>query len=127
MRGTHKRVLEELGLPNSLLYRYKRNPPEGAFGVCCFWQIGFLAIGGGTLREAKQSFEKLLQFRNDVGLYAEEIDPVTGDALGNFPQAFTHVGLINAAVSLEDRELGRSHEQGASVARGGPPIEKVEQ
>jgi GH15 family glucan-1,4-alpha-glucosidase len=127
MKRTYRRVLEELGLPNSLLYRYKRNPPEGAFGVCCFWRSEYLAIGGGTLREARQSFEDLLQFRNDVGLYAEEIEPTTGDALGNFPQAFTHVGLINAAVSLQDRELGRSHEEGASVARGGPPLEEVGQ
>ena len=127
MKSTYSRVLEDLGLPHSLLYRYQRNPPEGAFGICCFWRSEYLAIGGGTFREARQSFEDLLRFQNDVGLYAEEIEPATGDALGNFPQAFTHIGLINTAVSLQDRELGRSHEDETSVARGGPPVEKVEQ
>ena len=63
----------------------------------------FLAAGGGTLREAQQIFELMLGYANDVGLYAEEIDPETGAALGNFPQAYTHVGLISAALTLRDR------------------------
>jgi GH15 family glucan-1,4-alpha-glucosidase len=53
--------------------------------------------------EALATFESLLQYGNDVGLHAEEIDPETGEALGNFPQAFTHVGLINAALTLRRR------------------------
>jgi len=57
---------------------------------------------GGDLTGATQTFEQLLTYANDVGLLAEEIDPETGDALGNFPQAFTHVGLINAALTLAE-------------------------
>ena len=74
-----------------------------AFGVCGFWGAEYLALGGGTLEEARRAFDELCGFANDVGLFAEEIDPATGEGLGNFPQAFTHVGLINAALSLVRR------------------------
>ena len=72
---------------------------EGAFGICSFWAIDNLA-GRGDVDAAKQAFEHILSFSNDVGLFAEEIDPETGEALGNFPQAFTHVGLVNGAMAL---------------------------
>jgi GH15 family glucan-1,4-alpha-glucosidase len=65
-----------------------------------------LAIGGGTVQEAREIFERLVRYANDLGLFAEEIDPGTGEAVGNFPQAFTHVGLINAALSLAKRLEG---------------------
>ena len=55
---------------------------------------------GGNVEGATYAFEQLLAYANDVGLFAEEIDPDTGAALGNFPQAFTHIGLINAALTL---------------------------
>jgi GH15 family glucan-1,4-alpha-glucosidase len=54
----------------------------------------------GRLREARQLFEHLLSLRNDVGLLAEQFDPAAGRQLGNFPQAFSHIGLINAALAL---------------------------
>ncbi|MBA3884249.1 MAG: glycoside hydrolase family 15 protein [Acidobacteria bacterium] len=108
MRATYARVREALGAGTGLLYRYRTedSPGEGAFGICSFWGAEYLALGGGTPEEARGVFEHLCGFANDVGLFAEEIDPSTGAALGNFPQAFTHVGLINAAVSLTHRLEG---------------------
>ena len=93
----------------ALLYRYPRDRREGAFGICGFWAVEYLALGGGTLREAHDLFDRLLSYSNDLGLFSEEIDPESGDALGNFPQAFTHVGLISAALTLEEKEQGESH------------------
>ena len=109
MTRTYARIQERLGAGHALLYRYRTDESsgEGAFGICSFWGVEYLAMGGGTAEEAQASFEQLLTFANDVGLFAEEIDPTTGEALGNFPQAFTHVGLINAALSLQDRLSGR--------------------
>ena len=78
---------------------------EGAFGVCSFWAVEYLARAGEK-EAATEAFERLLAHANDVGLFAEEIDPQTGAALGNFPQAFTHVGLINAALALAHAEEG---------------------
>jgi GH15 family glucan-1,4-alpha-glucosidase len=108
MRQTYARIREQLGTTGGLLYRYRtgESPGEGAFGICSFWGAEFLALGGGSLEEAEQLFQQLLGYANDLGLFAEEIDPGTGDAVGNFPQAFTHVGLINAALSLTKRLQG---------------------
>ena len=105
MQGTWRRIQERLGAGNGLLHRY-RGPltkGEGAFGICSFWAADFLARGGGSLEEAEEQFELLLRCATGLGLYGEEIDPATLDPLGNFPQAYTHVGLINAALSLRER------------------------
>lgn len=103
MQGTYAYIERTLG-QGPLLSRYPpgydRMPPgEGAFGIACFWAVDYLARAG-RLDEAHERFRRLLAYANEVGLYAEEIDPSTGAALGNFPQAFTHVGLITAALSL---------------------------
>ncbi len=87
-----------------LLFRNTEADDDGAFGICCFWMAEHLARGGGTLPQARAAFEATLAFANDVGLFAEEIEPGTGAALGNMPQTFTHVGLINAALSIAQRE-----------------------
>jgi GH15 family glucan-1,4-alpha-glucosidase len=110
MRATSRRIRERLGAGDGLLYRYRsgESPGEGAFGICSFWGAEVLALGAGTADEARDLFERLCAYANDVGLFGEEIDPGTGEALGNFPQAFTHVGLINAAVSLDRRLRGET-------------------
>ena len=105
MRTTCERVYEQLG-HDGLLWRYSTSaddglpPGEGAFGICSFWGVSCLAAQGEVAR-AQVHFKRLLAFANDVGLYAEQIDPASGTALGNFPQAFTHVGLIDAALALQ--------------------------
>lgn len=109
MRKTYMKVRQRLGAGDSLLYRYERQPREGAFGICGFWAVEHLALGGGTLEQAHCYFDRLLKYGNDLGLFAEEVDPQSGEALGNFPQAFTHVGLISAALTLEEQERGKAH------------------
>lgn len=102
--ATFERIRRDLGV-NGLLRRYRPGydglpPGEGAFGLCSFWAVDNLARQGRRA-EAEQLFEHLLTFGNDLGLFAEEIDVASGEPLGNFPQAFTHIGLINAAVALQ--------------------------
>jgi GH15 family glucan-1,4-alpha-glucosidase len=124
MAGTYRRILERLGTTNGLLYRYGASPPEGTFAICSFWEAEYLAIGGGSLSHANCLFQRLLGYANDLGLYGEEIDAKTGAALGNFPQAFTHVGLIGAALSIRQREKG---EQQLRHRRAGSSAHKAVQ
>jgi GH15 family glucan-1,4-alpha-glucosidase len=104
MQETYARIRERLVPRRGLVYRYEKSKDrhEGAFAVCSFWEVDFLARCGKSA-EAHEVFEAALQYANDVDLFAEEIDPETGEALGNFPQAFTHLGVINAALALSDR------------------------
>jgi GH15 family glucan-1,4-alpha-glucosidase len=91
---------------DSLVYRYDPSASpdglrgsEGTFSICTFWYVDALARSG-RLEEARLTFEKMLTYGNHLGLYSEEIGP-TGEQLGNFPQAFTHLSLINAAMNLD--------------------------
>ncbi|MEV4641335.1 glycoside hydrolase family 15 protein [Actinoplanes sp. NPDC049548] len=86
---------------------------EGAFLTCTFWLADAL-FGIGREREAVETFEKLLALRNDLGLLSEEYDPATGRQLGNTPQAFSHVGLVNAA-----RHLSSSRPARETTSNGG--------
>jgi GH15 family glucan-1,4-alpha-glucosidase len=99
-------AMEEELVSDSLVYRY--NPEaspdglrgsEGTFSLCTFWYVESLARAG-RLNDARITFEKMLTYSNSLGLYAEEIG-LTGEQLGNFPQAFTHLALINAALVLD--------------------------
>jgi GH15 family glucan-1,4-alpha-glucosidase len=106
MRCTYRRIREVLDAGPGLLHRNtdSRDRGEGAFGACSGWVTEHLARGGGTLEQAEAYLERFSTYANDVGLFGEEIDPATGAALGNFPQAFTHVGLISAALAVAERE-----------------------
>jgi len=106
MQQTHRCVRERLVPAPGLLHRDEPSAKrrEGAFALCGFWEVDFLARGGGSLEEAETTFRQALAYANDVDLFAEEVDAKNGDALGNFPQGFTHLGVINAALSLRDRE-----------------------
>jgi len=122
MRGTWRRIRERLSPSPGLLYRYEpsRAAGEGAFGICSAWAVEHLARGGGPVEEAVEWLERLLARANDVGLFAEEIDPRTGAALGNFPQAFTHVGVVNAVLTL-DRRVRAERARGSAPAAEARP------
>ncbi|HEX5062269.1 MAG TPA: glycoside hydrolase family 15 protein [Kofleriaceae bacterium] len=119
MSSTYARISERLGAGPGLLYRYDHSIPkrEGAFWICSFWAVEHLALGGGTRAEARAMFDAACRYANDVGLMAEEVDPISCEPIGNFPQAYTHVGLISAALSLEER---------ARKSRGEQPMRNTE-
>lgn len=104
MTSTIQSIREELS-KGDLVYRYNVDDgqlgKEGAFTVCSFWMVDCLTRLG-KLGEAEALLNQLLKRGNHLGLYSEEIDPATGEALGNFPQAYTHMGLITASVRLEE-------------------------
>lgn len=106
MSGTVDAIRNELSAGEGLLYRYLPESDnlrggEGAFLPCSFWLVQALARLGRK-DEATHLLERLLGLANDVGLFAEEIDAATDEHLGNFPQAFTHATLIQAALALEE-------------------------
>lgn len=106
VQSTLQAIQRELA-DGPLVYRSSdHHRREGAFGFCSFWLVDALAFDG-RLEEARKNFDALLAMGNHVGLYSEEIDPKNGQFLGNFPQAFTHVGLINSAVYLS-RIMGKA-------------------
>jgi len=101
---------------------------EGAFLACSFWMADDLHLIGRT-DEAKVLFEKLLSLRNDLGLLSEEYDPVAGRLVGNFPQAFSHVSLVNTAIglALKDLRTGMTHYErimGAAVRHSGATVRR---
>ncbi|MGE0065787.1 MAG: glycoside hydrolase family 15 protein, partial [Solirubrobacterales bacterium] len=115
MRATIEAIAAEL-TEDGLVLRYRnregRNADglrgeEGTFVLCSFWLVCCLAQLG-ELDRAAALLERLLGFANDLGLLAEEVDASTGDLLGNFPQAFSHVGLIRAAWEVDRRLRGKS-------------------
>jgi alpha,alpha-trehalase len=108
-RATAERIADELSA-DGFVYRYLADGVDGlsgeeaTFAICSFWLVECLARAGETER-ARALFERLLGFCNDVGLLAEEIDPHGGELIGNFPQAFSHLGLIQAAIALDVPEV----------------------
>ncbi len=102
---------EQLTDARGLVYRYRAHDglegDEGVFLLCTFWLAQALAMSGEVSR-ARVVFERAAAFANDVGLLAEEVDPMTGELLGNFPQAFSHIGLVNAAWAISEAEAART-------------------
>jgi GH15 family glucan-1,4-alpha-glucosidase len=112
MRGTIDAIRKEL-VRDGFVLRYRTDetddglpPGEGTFLPCTFWLVDNLALIG-EIDQATRLFEQLLSLRNDVGLLAEEWDPVAKRQLGNFPQAMTHVGLVNSAFNLDRARKAR--------------------
>jgi len=115
-RSTMK-FIEKTLVGDSLVYRYRpdkaapdgQHGSEGTFSVCSFWYVECLARGG-DVKQARFIFEKALGYANHVGLYAEQLGPC-GEHLGNFPQALSHIALISAAWTLEQKlsEAGAHH------------------
>ncbi len=103
MRSTVDAIAERLTDEHGLVYRYRATDglagEEGTFLLCTFWLAHALALAG-EIERAKVTFEQAITYVNDVGLLAEEVDPATGELLGNFPQAFSHIGLVNAAWAI---------------------------
>lgn len=110
VRGTVEAVRRELEVADGLLLRYRNSDglegDEGAFLMCSFWLVELLARMR-ELDEAGRLFERLLSLAGPLGLYGEEIDPSTGAHLGNFPQGFTHMGLITAATAIDEELSAR--------------------
>ncbi|MGB9938084.1 MAG: glycoside hydrolase family 15 protein [Methanobacterium sp.] len=102
VQGTINKTLEHL-TENQFVYRYKKeegpHSREGTFILCTFWLVNALALSGRT-KEARDIFENMINHTNHVGLLSEMIDADTGELLGNFPQAFSHIGMINSMVYL---------------------------
>ncbi|GLX98835.1 glycoside hydrolase family 15 protein [Herbidospora sp. NBRC 101105] len=120
VRATVLAIADDLTVDDLVLrYRTKETDDglsgeEGTFTICSFWLVSALAEIG-ELQRARRLCEKLLSFASPLGLYAEEIDPVSGRQLGNFPQAFTHLALINAIIHIIRAE-NHHHHPGTSPA-----------
>ena len=89
--------------------------PEGAFGICSFWAVQQRVLSG-EVEAAAAEFEHLASFANDLGLFAEEIDPGSGDLVGNFPQGYAHLALIGAATTLRHVACLRATHAGSRSA-----------
>jgi GH15 family glucan-1,4-alpha-glucosidase len=124
MRGTLRAIEEKLLTQEEFVLRYESEygidglpAGEGAFFASGFWLVDNYVLHD-RYEEARRLFERLLSRCNDVGLLAEEFDPLTGRMLGNFPQAYCHVGIINCALNL-------SRQKGPAERRSGPSERKA--
>jgi GH15 family glucan-1,4-alpha-glucosidase len=121
VRGTLAAIERKLLIRDEFVLRYESDDVddglpagEGAFLACSFWLVDNYTLQG-RYADARRLFDRLLARCNDLGLLSEEIDPSSGRMLGNFPQAYSHVGLINSALSLS-RQKGPVEERGSSAA-----------
>jgi GH15 family glucan-1,4-alpha-glucosidase len=110
MLSTIAAIADDLTDEHGLVFRYRSHDglegEEGTFLLCTFWLAHAQALAG-LVDDARATFERAIAFVNDLGLLAEEVDPASGELLGNFPQAFSHIGLVNAAWAISEAEHGR--------------------
>ncbi|MCU1670073.1 MAG: glycoside hydrolase family 15 [Blastococcus sp.] len=114
--ATVEAIADRLTDDRGLVYRYRTDDgvdavdglagKEGTFLLCTFWLAQALALAGEVER-AREVFARAAAFVSDIGLLAEEVDPDTGELMGNFPQAFSHIGLVNAAWAIDQAERAR--------------------
>jgi len=118
VRSTVERIRADL-TQDGLVYRYRTHDGlaggEGTFALCTFWLVDALALGG-RLDQARELFEGVLRYANDVGLLSEEINPGSGELLGNFPQGFSHLALIGSAVNMAKAAKHGAEEQSETEA-----------
>lgn len=116
MRSTVDRTIEQLTDEHGFVYRYLTEDTddgcegdEGTFSLCTFWLVDNLAMQG-RIDEARSLFDRLVSYAGRLGLFSEEIDSKNNTALGNYPQAFTHIALINSANNLRKAEIRMSEQ-----------------
>ncbi len=113
VEGTVDAVLDRLTTDDGLVYRYEDDGlpgQEGTFVLCSFWLVDCLALAGETER-ARELYDEVRDRFSPLGLVSEEMDPETGALLGNFPQAFSHLGLVNTALFLHEAEAGTASQE----------------
>jgi alpha,alpha-trehalase len=122
MKATIDATATRLTDRRELVYRYRSHDglagEEGTFLLCTFWLAQAQALAG-ELERARATFQTAIAFANDLGLLAEEVDPASGELLGNFPQAFSHIGLVNAAWAIaqaQRHDQTQRHDQAAALA-----------
>lgn len=129
MFSTVRRTMELLTNEYGFVYRYRSADglpgDEGTFSICTFWLVDNLAMQG-RIEEARSLFERLLMYASPLGLFSEEVDTQSGMALGNYPQAFTHIALINSADNLRKAELRRSARLAHLEHSAGPLVAAIQ-
>jgi GH15 family glucan-1,4-alpha-glucosidase len=126
VRSTVERIRERL-TSHGLVYRYLTEDglpgSEATFAMCSFWMADNLALQG-RVDEARELFERIISYSSDTGLLAEEIEPVSGELLGNYPQGFTHLALIRSALHIAKAEEHGSEDRAETSVERADKVER---
>ena len=127
VRSTVERIREQL-TSRGLVYRYLNDDGlpggEATFALCSFWLVDNLAMQG-RVGEARELFERVVGYASDLGHLSEEIDPSTGDLLGNYPQGFSHLALIRSALNIARAEKSGAREHAQTSAEHAEDVEQT--